>query len=212
MWVCVTGGWAAACPTSPFLSALQSIIYLARSYRWQPIPFSLPLSRLLVLSTKTVDARGVKEVINEWHKKGEREENTIILSDRCYHSFERHQEQRDCSEGDFHCLKTLKDKKHLRKLLQKFEWESRLFTEICSVSDIHFLRLFLSLKFILSLKSVTMSGTTSDQLHRSTLNVYLVSFSLLVLCVWFLFTCGYIGCNVLFQIGGRTIIYIVWCI
>lgn len=72
-----------------------------------PTPFSLPLAHLLVLSTKTVDDKRVKELINKWQTKGDKEESTIILSDRCYRSLGRQQEQKDCSEGDFHCLKTL---------------------------------------------------------------------------------------------------------
>lgn len=77
-----------------------------------------------------------------------------------------------------------KEKKRLRKLLHNFEWEYKHFLDVFPVSDHHFLRLFLFKKkfFLLSLKLVTMSGATSDQLHRSTLSVYLVSlYCLLVL-------------------------------
>lgn len=69
-----------------------------------------------------------------------REESIIILSDRCYWSLEQQQEQIDCTEGDFHRLKTLthKGEKHLRKLLHYFEWEDRVFIDICSVFNNHF--------------------------------------------------------------------------
>lgn len=104
VWVDVTASWAAACPPS-FRASINNLPDPVISMA--PTPFSVPLAHLLVLSTKTVDDKGVKELINKWQKRGEREESAIILSDRCYQSLEQQQEQRDCSEGDFHCFKTL---------------------------------------------------------------------------------------------------------
>lgn len=55
-------------------------------------------------------------------------------SDRCYWSLGKQQKQWDRSEGDFHRLETLiytgQRERGLSKLLQKSEWEYRLFTEV----------------------------------------------------------------------------------
>lgn len=110
-------------------------------------------------------------------KGRESEEDTIILSDRCYQSLEHSRNSGTAVRVTFTAIRRwyTQDEKRLRKLLHKFEWEYRLFTEVCFVSDIHFLRLFLCLKLIFPLQLVTMSGASSDQLHRSTLTVYSVS-------------------------------------
>lgn len=152
-----------------------------------PTPFSFPLAYLLVLSTKTVDDKGVKELISKWQKRGEREESVIILSDRCYQSLEQQQEQRVCSEGDFHCFKTLvhKGKETSEETPSQFWMGIQTLFGRFSCLWPSFFEAFPFLKksfFLLSLKFVTMSGATSDQLHRSTLSVYLVSlYCLLVL-------------------------------
>lgn len=58
------------------------------------------------------------------------------------------------------------------------------------------LRLFCSLRFILCLKLVTMSGATSDQLHRSTLSVYVVSLFCLFLWILFMLWTRWLDCSI----------------
>lgn len=99
-----------------------------------------------------------------------------ILADSCSLSLGQEQELLDCSGRDFHCWYA-KDNKHLSKLIGLyFEWEYR--QSLILISEV----------YIYPFKLTAMSGTSSDQLHRSTLTVYSVSLNwLLVFCFWFLF-------------------------
>lgn len=164
-----------------------------------PTPFSLPLAHLLVLSTKTVDDKRVKELINKWQTKGDKEESTIILSDRCYRSLGRQQEQKDCSEGDFHCLKTLihKDRETPEEnFFRSLNGNTESLQKFVLSLTIVVLRLFCSLRFILCLKLVTMSGATSDQLHRSTLSVYVVSLFCWFIWILFMLWTRWLDCSI----------------
>lgn len=63
----------------------------------------------------------------------------------------------------------------------------RLYRSLFCLWRLLFWGFFCSLRLILCLKLVTMSGATSDQLHRSTLSVYVVS--LLCPLVFYIWNC-----------------------
>lgn len=147
-----------------------------------PAPFSLPsfFPRKLLMTSR------VKEPVNKWQRKTVEGRKHYLSIRQVSSVLNNHSNSRTTVKVTLSAFTH-----HIERTRNAWGALSEVWMGIqspCSSSLCLFWGLFFCLKWILYFKLVTMSGATSDQLHRSTLTVYVVSFyRLYSLCFWCLF-------------------------